>query len=131
MKKYLYLALMCTGLLLLFSTIRAQSAEDFKNTTPEQRAQLQTGMMKSKLQLSDEQTTKVAAINLKYAKQMEPVIKGEGSKLSKYREAKKINEQKDAELKQVFTEDQFSRYEKAKEEMKEAMKKKIQEKRQQ
>lgn len=130
MKKYMYYLLVCVVMLAGVLQLQAQSVEDFKNTTPEQRAQIQTNLMKTKLQLSEEQTTKVAAINLKYARQMEPVIKGDGGKLAKYREVKKINEQKDAELKQVFTEEQYATYEKAKEQMKEEMKKKIKEKRQ-
>lgn len=130
MKKYIHYLLVCVAMLVGTANLQAQSMEDFKNTTPEQRAQVQTNLMKTKLQLSEEQTTKVAAINLKYAQKMEPVIKGDGGKLAKFREVKKINEQKDGELKQVFTEEQYATYEKAKEQMKEEMKKKIQEKKQ-
>lgn len=127
MKKHLYLLLVT---LLCCTLVQAQESEEFKNTTPEQRAKVQTDLLKSRLQLNEEQTTKVAAINLKYAKQMEPVIKNSGGKLAKFREAKKINEQKEGELKQVLTTEQFSTYEKAKEAMKEEMKKKIKEKKQ-
>jgi hypothetical protein len=127
MKKHLYVLL---AVLLSCTLVQAQAPEEFKNTTPEQRAKLQTDLMKTKLQLNEEQTTKVGAINLKYAKQMEPVIKGSGGKLAKFREAKKVNEQKEAELKQVLTTEQFNTYEKAKEDMKEEMKKKAKEKRQ-
>lgn len=124
---YLLLAIIT----LLSVTAKAQTPEDFKNTTPGQRAQWQTDLMKNKLQLTDNQTPQVAAINLKYAKQMEPVIKGDGGKLAKFREAKRINEAKDADLKKVFTTDQYAKWEQAKEEMKEAMKKKMQEHKQQ
>ena len=109
---------------------KAQAAKDFKNTTPEQRAAAQTTWLKSKLSLDDAQTTKVAAINLKYAQQMDTVLKGGGSKLSMLRAAKKINTQKEAEYKQVFSESQYATYEKIKEDMKDAMKEKIKEKKQ-
>lgn len=127
MKKYLYLLLIA---LLSCALVQAQAPEELKNTTPEQRAKVQTDLMKTKLQLNEEQTAKVGAINLKYAKQMEPVVKSGGGKLAKYRQAKKINEQKEAELKQVLTTEQFETYEAVKETMKEEMKKKVKEKKQ-
>ncbi|BAV04248.1 hypothetical protein SAMN05421788_10423 [Filimonas lacunae] len=130
MKRAIQATVLCVVLLFSVAVIARQSPEDFKNTTPEQRAQVQTNLMKSKLQLTDDQTTKVAAINLKYAKQMEPVIKGDGGKMAKFKQAKKINESKEAELKTVFTEEQFASYEKGKEEMKQEVMKKIKEKRQ-
>jgi predicted fused transcriptional regulator/phosphomethylpyrimidine kinase len=119
--------------MMLFSVacVQAQDEKDFKNTTPEQRAQVQTSLLKSKLQLNDDQTAKVSAINLKYAKEMEPVLKGSGGKFAKLKEAKKINEKKEAEYKQVLTPEQFTKYEQVKSEMKEEMKQKMKDRKQQ
>ena len=44
--------------------------DELKNTTPAERASLQTELMKSKLALTPEQTQAVADLNLKYANRM-------------------------------------------------------------
>jgi parvulin-like peptidyl-prolyl isomerase len=113
-------------LFLLFGfAVQAQSMEDFKHSTPEQRAQAQTEYLKTNLQLDDEQTQKVADINLKYAQKMESVIKGGSGRLAKMKAAKNINGQKEAEYKQVFTSDQYKKYGELKEDMKDNAKKKM------
>jgi Spy/CpxP family protein refolding chaperone len=110
----------------------AQSQMDkmdkLKNTTPEERATAQTEMMKSKLSLTPEQTPKVAEINLKYAKEMDPIIKSSERPFRKAREMRDINGRKEAELKQVFTPEQFQKYQADKEEMRERFEKKMEKK---
>jgi hypothetical protein len=91
--------------------------EKLRETTPEQRAQYQTDFMKSKLNLTPEQTTKVSDINLKYAKRMDPVIKSSEGSLVRMRQARAINAEKDTELKGVLTPDQWQKLEAAREEM--------------
>jgi len=95
--------------------------DKLKDTTPGERAKAQTMMMHSRLGLTAEQTSKVAAINQKYAEKMEPVIKGSGGPLVKMREVKDIEEQKDAELKQVLSPEQFEKFLAAKEQMREEL----------
>src|SRR5262245_34044859 len=80
-----------------------QGLDGLKNTTPQERATAQTAMMKTKLGLTEEQTPKVAAINLKYAEKMEPIIKGTKGPLMKMRDAQGIQQEKEAELKQLLT----------------------------
>lgn len=121
MKQHLFLFLF----LLLGLATQAQSMDDFKQSTPEQRAKAQTEYLKTNLQLDDQQTQKIAEINLKYAQKMEPVIKGSGGKLSKMKTAKNINAQKEAEYKQVFTSDQYKKYAELKDDMKNNVKKKM------
>lgn len=121
MKQHLFLFLF----LLLGLATQAQSMDDFKQSTPEQRAKAQTEYLKTNLQLDDQQTQKIAEISLKYAQKMEPVIKGSGGKLSKMKTAKNINAQKEAEYKQVFTSDQYKKYAELKDDMKNDVKKKM------
>ena len=99
--------------------------DKLKNTTPEERAGAQTEMMKSKLALTPEQTPKIAAINQKYAKEMDPVIKGSEGPLMKVRHMKQINTKKEAELKRVLSADQFQKYLASKEEMREQFEEKM------
>lgn len=96
--------------------------EDLKQSTPEQRAKSQTEYLKTNLQLDDQQTQQVADINLKYAQKMESVIKGGSGKFAKMKAAKNINAQKEAEYKQVLTNEQYKKYAELKAEMKGKMK---------
>jgi len=125
------------GLCLLFLTFavsmhaHAQDRADMlKNSTPEQRAKMQTSMMKTKLQLDTIQVVKVQAINLAAAQKMEPLLKGDGGKLARFRQVREIESTRDKDLKKVLTDDQYKQYEAAKEEMKEKMKERMQEKKQ-
>ena len=88
-----------------------------QNTTPAERAQAQTTMMRAKLGLTDAQTPAVAALNLRYAEKMEPIIKGSQGPLLKMRDARAVEEQKEAELKTLVSADQFAAFLAAKEDM--------------
>lgn len=106
---------------LVASNGRAADLEALKNTTPKERAGAQTAMMKAKLDLTDAQTPKIAAINEKYAEKMEPVIKGSQGPLMKARAVKEIEAGKEAELKKVLTGEQFEKFLAGKEEMREKL----------
>ena len=124
--RLLALRLSCAVLLLLatVSTVSAQFAR-LKNTTPEQRAKLQTELMKAKLDLTPDQDGKIAALNLKYAQKMEPVIKSDDGYFAELRAVKAINDEKEAELKQLLTPAQFDKYIAAKEEIREKFEERI------
>jgi hypothetical protein len=107
----------------------AADLDALKDTTPKERAAMQTTMMKSKLGLTDAQTPKIAAINRKYADRMEPVIKGSQGPLMRMRAAKEIESQKETELKAVLTPDQFQKFLADKQEMREKMSERIMEQR--
>lgn len=106
----------------------AGELDRLKNTTPEERAKAQTAFMTSKLDLKPDQKPKVAEVNLKYAKKMDPVLKGEAGPFMKMREMRKIGEEKDAELKHLLSPDQFDKYLASKEEMREKFEERIEEK---
>ncbi|MFW0717436.1 hypothetical protein [Pedobacter sp. N23S346] len=96
-----------------------------KDKTPEERAQFQTSLMKTKLSLDSGQLNHVQAINLKYALKNDPIIKSDASKLSKFKQLKTLQKEKDGELKKVFTAEQYKQYQAFEEEMKEKMKSKM------
>lgn len=125
---WLIVVLMTCTLLLGKSAAAQTSMPDFKNSTPEQRAQFQTQMMTSKLKLDATQATKVQAINLKYAGKMQTIIKNDDSRFSKMRAAKSLQKDKDQELKSVFSPAQFKQYQDFEEEMKAKLMEKIKEK---
>jgi len=118
---------------MLFLSIAQVQAQDpakmalLESTTPEERALVQTELMQEKLELDDTQSASLNEINLKYAKKMEGVIKGDKSKWTKYRTAKRYEKEKDAELEELFSKDQFKAYLKYKEQLKADSKEKLKE----
>ena len=88
-----------------------------RNATPEERGKRQTELMKEKLNLTAAQEPKVDAINMKYARKMEDSRKTTDT-AARRKTFELLNKQKDAELKGVFTPDQFKAYQKLMEELK-------------
>src|SRR5690349_9984439 len=98
-------------LTLLFGMPRAfAQLDELKNTTPAERASLQTELMKSMLALTPQQMQTVADLNLKYANRMEPIIKGSSSSLTKMFEMRKINNEKETELKRILAPQQWKKF---------------------
>lgn len=112
--------------LLFFSQLTtAQNTSVIKNTSPEERAELLTDLMKSKLGLDSVQSIKVLAINQKYTLKNEPILKSNAGKFSKFKQIKKLQKEKDEELKKVFTTEQFNQYQAFEAEMKRKIKERI------
>jgi hypothetical protein len=74
------------------------------------------------LNLSEEQKPEFEAITKKYVKQMKAVKESEDGKMKKYRKVKTIRDNKNAEMKDLLSEDQYNFYLEKHEEMKEKMK---------
>ncbi len=66
---------------------------------------------------------------MKYAQQMEPIIKGSEGKMRKARQVRAINQAKDDELKTVLSPQQYQGYLASKEQMRQRMIQKAKEKR--
>lgn len=96
--------------------------EKLKAMTPQERADFQTGMMLDKLKLGNQQLAKVKVVNLKYALKFQPVLMSDKGRFSKYRAFKALQEQKDVELKDIFTTSQFKQYKDFEDEMRKKMK---------
>ncbi|HEY4323925.1 MAG TPA: hypothetical protein VGN20_08055 [Mucilaginibacter sp.] len=100
----------------------------------QQMAELQTQMMKAQLDLTDTQMPQVYSVNLKSTKEMMAdmeELKSAKRKLQKARDAKALKStsgDKDKEMKKILTSDQYTKYEKNKEQMQAAMKEKMNEK---
>ena len=117
--------------MIFMQPVLAQDVTDWQNKTPEERAQFQTTWMTNKLNLDSSQVDRVQLINLKYAQKNEPILKSGASNLSKFKQLKSLQNEKDTELKKVFTHGQFKQYETLREELKQEMKEKVKEKRNQ
>ena len=69
-------SLLALALLLPPLSIMANDLEFLLETTPLQRATVQTRFMQEKLGLTPEATHKINGINLAYAEKVEPILKG-------------------------------------------------------
>jgi len=113
------------SLLIVVAAGAQNEMEKLKSSTPEERARLQTEMMKAKLGLTTDQTPKVAAINQKYAQRMEPIIKSQEGPLMRLRQMREVGQAKEAELKGVLSPEQFQKYLAEKQEMREKFEDKL------
>jgi len=96
--------------------------EMLKAMTPQQRADFQTKMMLDKLKLGNQQLAKVKVVNLKYALKFQPILVSDKGRFSKFRAFKALQEQKDIELKDIFTTSQFKQYKDFEDDMRKKMK---------
>ena len=117
------IGLLFTALLFSMGIAWAQGGRERENITPEDMANRQTQMMKDSLQLDEKQATKVAAINLEYAKKILKVRDSELERAEKMQEIQVLNTNKEYEIKKCLTKEQAKRYQK----MVEAMRAKRQE----
>lgn len=116
---------------LVFSVItfaNAQDGQGRRGGTPEERAKAQTERLAEKLKLTDDQKAKVNAIYLEQGPKMRKLRDSIGDDRTAWRGAMlKANEQSEAKISALLTEDQKKAFVSWQEERKEAMKKRAQE----
>ena len=125
MKRIIVNSFLLTGLLFIVNVICAQKKT---SSTPEERAAKITAWMKANLQLNDDQVTQAQNINLKYANKTQGLQTQSMSRKEKMQILKENDKAKDAELKNVFTADQYSAYQAKKDEIRKQMKERMREK---
>lgn len=113
-KIFIFILMMSIGF-----TLKAQS-----RLTEEQKEALKERFQeyKSKLNLSADQAQKVRAIDSSYLLGLANVKKSSSGKLAKLKQFKSLNSEKDRQMKAVLNDEQFSQYEKFKEEMRQELK---------
>ncbi len=114
----LFVALLLIGTNISF----AQSS----NLSDEQKEEMAKSMEEffTALDLSDEQKVEFEEISKKYAEQMQAVKEGGGRMLQKQQKIKSIRKEKNAEMKELLSADQYEIYLEKQEEMQQAMKEK-------
>lgn len=108
------------GLMLFSHALIAQRPLTEKSAS--ERAAAQTQRMKTRLRLDSAQTARIAVINLRYAQRMDPVMQGNGSRLSKFKAARTMQKEKEVELKEVLTKEQFEQFKAQQQAMKDEFK---------
>lgn len=89
------------------------------HASPEELSTKLTEKMKSEFNLSNEQSEKIKTVHLKYAQEMQSKLQGVESKtelFAKRQELKALRKAKEAELKAIFTDEQFAQFEAKKQE---------------
>jgi Spy/CpxP family protein refolding chaperone len=118
-----------TGLLFSVAASAQSQVEAIAKTSPEQRAKVQTGLMKEKLALTAAQLPKVEAINLATAQKMQPVLESADGPMVRMRKARENEVERDTALQQVLTPQQYQQWLIAKDEIKQKAEQKLIEKR--
>ena len=120
------LSLAVTAVVLVSGVPTASAQMDkLRNTTPAERAGMQTEFMQSKLDLTSDQKRAVTDLNLKYANKMEPVIKASAGPLARARQMREINQEKETELRGILSPPQWEKYEASRAEMREKFEERI------
>lgn len=101
---------------LAFTHLTAQTKK-LTDSTPEQRAKMQTEWMKTKLALNASQSRQVYDLNLQYAKKNEPILQGSEGKITKFKKLKALQKEKSSVLSKILTDEQFRKYQELKDEM--------------
>ena len=122
MKSLKVLSLLFAFFLVGLNTSFAQSQAS--HLTDEQKEELTRSIEEyvAALDLSEEQKSEFEAITKKYAEQMKAVKDGGGGKLQKYKKVKSIRGNKNEEMKELLSKDQYETYLEKQEEMQEKMK---------
>ena len=102
---------------LVAGTAAAQDLDTLAKASPERRADVQTEFMTKRLNLSADQRTKVAAINLAYAQKAQPILTGSEGTLRKMHALRDLESKKNAELNAVLTPQQFQTLQSSMEEL--------------
>ena len=104
------------------------NAQDHKELPPAiDRAEMQTEMMKEKLELTNDQVDKVKKVNTVAAHRVDKALLIT-DKMTKFKTFRSIQMDKDKALKKILTKVQYKKYEKIKGELKKAIKAKRKEK---
>lgn len=109
-----------TILLALFLFITGASFAQDSNA--DQKAKALTDRMKTQLTLSDDQYKQTYDINLTFVTKLSTVKEDGGGKMSKFKKLKSVDEERDAALKKVLTEQQFKDFQTQKKQNREEMK---------
>lgn len=107
------------------SCVMASDMAFLAQTTPAERAGVQTHFMTQKLNLDTPTQIKIAAINQKYADLVEPILHNDDSSFSKMLSIRSLQDRKDTELKSILTPAQYDTYENSRDELKAEMEQKL------
>jgi hypothetical protein len=112
------------ALMLLFVLLVAMNSSAQSKMTEEQRQEAKDKYQayKKELNLSEDQSKKVDAINTTWFEGIAELKKSDASKMARYKKLKSLNAERDKKMKEVLTKEQFKIYKQQQEERKEEFK---------
>ncbi len=117
---------MTNKMLVLLMLLLVAAATGFSQSTltDEQKKEFKEKQeaYKAKLNLTEDQATKMEAINMAYLEGLQALKASSGSKLSKYKKFKSLSNERDTQAKKVLTEEQYKLFKQQQKEMKEELK---------
>lgn len=117
------MAAICIALAMPAVAAKHEEKEPGKLPPAKERAKELTKKMKEKLQLTGDQEDKVGEINLRAAEAVDRAIAVPGAgRYDRFQSVKAAQAQRDNELKGVLTHDQWTKYKKLKDELKDTVK---------
>lgn len=108
-------------LLLMISSYSIAQRNDFRDMSPEKRVQIQTDRTADFLELDSLTKDKVFVINMKYAREFEAGRKEGASRYEVMKQMDKLSVSKNKEMKAVLTKDQYKKYLRQQQEMRNKM----------
>lgn len=112
-----------TMVLVLVTLAAANASAQSKMTEGQKKeAREKYQAYKEKLNLTEDQSTKVDAINTTWFEGIAALKNSDASKISKYKKFKSLSNEKDKKMKEVLTKDQFKIYKQQQAEIKSAYK---------
>jgi hypothetical protein len=103
---------------LLLCMVGMARAQDRQMPSAETRAAKMTDWMKTSLNLTADQQTKVQDLNLKYAVKMDSLRNSPQARQDKFTVMKSNDAARDAEFQSILTDEQYKTYQEKKQEMK-------------
>lgn len=124
MKTKRNLLLMLSLLMTLFYNCQSKAQEQRK-ITPEKMADMQTNMQQEALDLDEAEVEQMKSINLNYAKKMQPLIREirTTKNKEKFTRLRTLNQEKNYEVAQILSREQYEAYMKLQKKMRQKMRK--------
>jgi Spy/CpxP family protein refolding chaperone len=119
MKKIIKITAMLVSVTLAAANVSAQSK---MTEQQKQEVKAKSEALKQKLNLTDEQSKSVDAINSTWFKGIADIRNSGESKLAKHQKLKSLNEQRNRQMKNVLTKEQFKIFKQDQKEMREELK---------
>ena len=112
-----------TTVLVLITLLAAHVSAQSKMTEEQKKeAKAKYQAYKEKLNLTEDQSKKVDAINAPWLEGIAALKNSDASKMAKYKKLKSLNTERNKKMKEVLTKDQFKIYKQQQSEMKEEFK---------
>jgi hypothetical protein len=100
-------------MVLMTTTAAVSTAQQRQRTTPEERAKIQTARLDTLVQLTEEQKTKILAVNTDWGKKAEELFRdNSGNRETMRSKMQELETARENKYKEILTAEQFEKYSK-------------------